>query len=125
MIGRTNPHARTLRVNSTDAEVRLWSHLRKRQLAGLKFRRQDTLGPTIVDFLSPELKLIIEADDGQHSEDTDRAGTAFLQAHGYTMLRFWNDDILRNIDGVLTMVLDAPRKAEPSPSPLPQAGEGH
>lgn len=123
-IGRSNPHARTLRANATDAERKLWNHLRNRQLADLKFRRQATVGPYIADFLCVERSLIVEADGGQHGDEQDRLRTSYLQSRGYSVLRFWNDDILRNMDGVLTMILEAANKAEPSPNPLPQAGEG-
>lgn len=123
-IGQTNPHAGTLRQNATGAERLLWSHLRNRQIGDFKFRRQATIGPYIADFLCAELSLIVEADGGQHSENTDRARTAFLKARGYTVLRFWNDDILRNTNGVLTLILAEAQKLKPSPNPLPPAGEG-
>lgn len=123
-IGRTNPHARTLRTLSTDAERALWSRLRNRQLADLKFRRQATVGPYIVDFLCLEQMLVVEANGGQHTPEADRARTAYLEARGFTVLRFFNDDILRNMDGVLTLILSAATKAKPSPNPHPLAGEG-
>ena len=123
-IGRTNPHASTLRANATDAERLLWARLRNRQLSDLKFRRQATIGPYIADFLCTERMLIIEADGGQHREEADRSRTAFLEARGYTVIRFWNDDILQNIDGVLTMILDAAQKAETLTQPSPVNGRG-
>jgi very-short-patch-repair endonuclease len=124
-VGRTNPHARTLRRDSTKAEMMLWGRLRNRQLAGLKFRRQATVGPYIVDFLCKEIGLVVEADGGQHNEDVDRPRTDFLEGGGLAVLRFWNNDILANLNGVLTMILAASEKAKPSPNPLPLAGEGN
>jgi very-short-patch-repair endonuclease len=127
LIGKTNPQARRLRQNATDAEQLLWQHLRSRQLNGLKFRRQATVGPYIADFLCVEARIVVEADGGQHSEVKDSARTQFLQSRGFRVLRFWNHDILENVDGVLTIIAAAARQEEmkiPSPNPLPQAGEG-
>ena len=124
-IGKTNPHARRLRREATDAEKLLWQRLRNRQLGGLKFRRQATIGPYIADFLCIEAGLIIEADGGQHNGATDAGRTRFLESKGYRVLRFWNHDVIQNTDGVLEAILLAVRgKKEPSPNPLPQAGEG-
>ena len=125
MIGATNPHARPLRRASTDAERLLWQRLRNRQLANRKFRRQATLGAYIVDFLCLEAQLVVEADGGQHDEEKDKARTTFLTARGLRVIRFWNHEILANIDGVLEAILMAlEEKEEPSPNPLPRAGEG-
>jgi very-short-patch-repair endonuclease len=126
-IGRTNPHARGLRREATDAERRLWSRLRNRQLGGFKFKQQETIGYCIADFACVECKLVVEADGGQHSPEVDRESTAYLTQLGWKVLRFWNNDILQNIDGVLTVILAAceeRRKGKPSPCPLPHAGEG-
>ena len=126
MIGKTNPHARRLRHDATDAEQLLWQRLRNRQLNGLKFRRQATVGPYVADFLCVEEKLIVEADGGQHSETADRRRTEFLESRGFRLLRFWNH-VLENIYGVLTTIAAAAEKKErqnPSPNPLPHAGEG-
>ena len=93
--------ARTLRTNSTDAERKLWSLLRARQVQGLKFVRQFAIGPYIVDFVCREAALIIEVDGGQHAECRDDAlRTAFLNAQGYSVLRFWNNEVLGNAIGV-------------------------
>ncbi len=93
--------ARALRKASTDAEALLWSHLRNRQFRNLKFRRQVPLGCYIVDFYCHELRLLIEVDGGQHSEEVDRTRTQWLESEGYRMVRFWNHEVLENIDGVL------------------------
>jgi very-short-patch-repair endonuclease len=124
-IGKTNPHSRQLRVNATEAERQLWQRLRSRQLGGLKFRRQSTIGPYIVDFLCVEARLVVEADGGQHAAETDAARSAWLESRGFRILRFWNHDILGNIHGVLESILIAGRGYAPSPNPLPPAGEGY
>jgi very-short-patch-repair endonuclease len=125
-IGRINPHARKLRREATDAERRLWRHLRNRQLGGFKFRQQETIGRCIADFACVECKVTVEADGGQHSAEFDRQRTAYLNSLGWEVLRFWNNDILQNTDGVLTFILAAcekRREGRPSPCPLPHAGE--
>ena len=126
-IGKTNPHARRLRREATDAERRLWSHLRNRRLGGFKFKQQETIGPFIADFACVECRLIVEADGGQHAPEGDARRTEQLEKVGWTILRFWNNDILQNTDGVLEIILRAceeRRKGKPSPCPLPHAGEG-
>ena len=124
-IGKTNPLARRLRRASTDAEGRLWHQLRNRSLGGFKFRRQVTIGPFIADFACTECRLIVEADGGQHDVATDAARTDFLKSRGWRVMRFWNNDILQNTDGVLATILVALEGTEkPSPNPLPRAGEG-
>ena len=121
--------AHRLRREMTDAERRLWSMLRNRQLAGAKFRRQQPIGPFIADFVCQDRRLIVEADGGQHAENTtDARRTAFLKAKGYRVLRFWNNDILNNSDGVAQVIADAlsiPHPAQAPPeSPSPSRGEG-
>ncbi len=103
--------ARALRTNATDAERRLWSRLRQKQMDDFRFRRQQPVGPYIVDFFCPEASLIIEVDGGQHAtrEAEDKARTHWLEACGYRMLRFWNNDVLQNIEGVLVTIWDALR----------------
>ena len=126
-IGWINPHARRLRREATDAERRLWYHLRNRQLGGFKFRRQETIGRCIADFACAECRLIIEADGGQHSDDADSERTEYLNGLGWAVLRFWNNDILQNTQGVLEAILrccEERCKGKPSPCPLPHAGEG-
>ncbi|UZK68714.1 DUF559 domain-containing protein [Sphingomonas sp. S1-29] len=127
-IRPTNPHARTLRLNATDAEKRFWNAVRNRQLGGFKFRRQVTIGPYIADFVCAERHLIVELDGGQHGDAADATRTAYLRGCGYEIIRFWNNDVIGNIEGVLVTLLshleaDVPVDG-PSPNPLPQAGEG-
>jgi very-short-patch-repair endonuclease len=103
-----NLRARALRVTMTDAERRLWSVLRSRRLQGYKFRRQRPIGPFIVDFACIEHHLVVEADGGQHLEsDYDARRAAWLEARGWRVLRFWNNDILANTEGVQEAVLMA------------------
>lgn len=123
-IRRTNPHARRLRREATDVEQRFWLAVRDRRLAGFKFRRQATIGPFIVDFLCIERLLIVELDGGQHGDEADAARTRFLEARGYRVIRFWNNDVADNWQGVLETVSAALIAAPPSPNPLPPVGEG-
>jgi very-short-patch-repair endonuclease len=108
----TNPKttlARQLRRSFTDAESKLWNQLRARQLRAVKFRRQQPLGPYIVDFCSLEPKLVIEVDGGQHAEEVkrDAVRTSALEEMGYRVIRFWNNDVLQNIDGVCERIAEA------------------
>jgi adenine-specific DNA-methyltransferase len=122
MIGKTSPHAKRLRRDATDAERLLWQRLRGRQLAGHKIRRQATVGSYIVDFRCVEAKLVIEADGGQHSPVRDAERTAGLESRGLRVARFWNNDIVQNVDGVLQailLLLEDREEKEPSPNPLP------
>ena len=107
----------------TNAEQKLWRAIRHRQL-GAKFRRQAPVAPFIVDFLCHDRKMIIEIDGGQHADQwkADARRTAFLNEKGYTVLRFWNNEVLNNLEGVLTVI--ASHLDHPHPSPLPPAGEG-
>lgn len=118
-----SPHARRLRANMTEAERLLWQRLRNRQLSGLKFRRQWTLGSYVVDFFCWEAKLIVEVDGGQHNPEVDAVRTAWLKHQGYRVIRFWNNDVLGNIAGVLEAI-DLALSSAPHPNPLPPAGEG-
>lgn len=104
MTKRLVPIARKLRRDPTEAEKRLWYHLRNRRLDGFKFRQQEPLAGHIVDFLCEEAKLIIEADGGQHRPEADAPRTQQLEAAGYIVLRFWNNDILGNTPGVLAKI---------------------
>ena len=106
-------HARSLRANQTDAETRLWTGLRDRRLAGAKFRRQAASGPYIADFACFAARLIVELDGGQHAQDADAdaARTAWLEGQGFRVLRFWNNDVLANTEGVLERILEALRDA--------------
>ena len=95
--------AQTLRGNPTEAEKALWHHLRRRQLDGYRFRRQQPIGPFVADFFCPETRLVVEVDGGQHAvranEDSER--TAWLESRGYRVVRYWNNEVLGNIEGVL------------------------
>ena len=121
---------RGLRRESTDAEQMLWRHLRSRQLDGFKFRRQMWLCGFIADFACVEAKLVVEADGGQHAEaeDYDRQRSDAFAAEGYRTLRFWNNDILENLEAVAESILAAlatPHPAQAAPeSPSPSRGEG-
>ena len=96
--------SRKLRNDMTDAERRLWSHLRASQFGGVKFTRQFPVGHYVVDFACRSLRLAIECDGGQHSAQTDAARTASIETHGYKVIRFWNHDIIENTDGVLQAI---------------------
>jgi len=100
---------RNLRRGQTDAEAKLWRHLRTRQLGDYKFRRQHRIGNDIVDLACDEAKLIVEVDGGQHAENAaaDAARTRALAAKGYTVIRFWNDEVLLHTDRVLAEILRA------------------
>ena len=99
-----SPHAARLRRDRTDAEDRFWQAVRNRQLDGFKFRFQHSLWPYVADFACLEAMLIVELDGGQHSEAKDARRTAFLEAKGFRVLRFWNHDVLENLEGVLAVV---------------------
>jgi very-short-patch-repair endonuclease len=118
--------ARGLRRRQTDAERRIWARLRDRRLLGAKFARQVPIGSYVVDFCCRERRLIVELDGGQHAAhaDYDAGRTAFLQALGYRVLRFWDNEALGNTDGVLQRIAEAGSSARPSPRPSPQRGEG-
>ena len=105
----TSPHARAMRQTMPDAEKRLWAKLRNRQLDGLKFRRQHTIGAFVADFACVEAMLIVEADGSQHdaTREVDGRRTHYLERAGWRVLRFWNVEILTNTDGVLRMILAA------------------
>ena|SRR5882724_2165595 len=100
--------ARRLRSNMTDAERKLWFALRDRRFTNFKFRRQVPVGPFIADFLCYDARLVIEVDGGQHAESVrDSRRDQWLAANNFRVLRFWNNDVLMNIEGVLTLILDA------------------
>jgi len=107
-----SPLARKLRSTLTDAESRLWLRLRRRQLDGFRFRRQQPIGRYVVDFFCPDAKLIVEVDGGQHAADTG-ARTRWLEGRGYRVVRFWNNDVLGNTDGVVEKIREALRAGAP------------
>lgn len=102
----TTARARTLRRKQTDAERKLWWELRARRLDGFKFKRQVPIGRYIADFLCFECKLIIELDGSQHLEqiEYDEARTCWLEAQGYRVVRYWNIDVLLNIEPVMEAI---------------------
>ena len=106
MAVNQNRIARRLRKDSTRVEAILWQHLRSRQIGGVKFRRQQPIGECVVDFVSFEIKLVIELDGGQHAQahDEDRLRDEQLVKSGYAVLRFWNSQVLENLDGVLEVI---------------------
>ena len=117
--------ARQLRCNGTDVERLLWRALRER-LTPWKFRRQHPIGDRIADFACPAAKLAIELDGGQHAERAaaDDRRTAELAGHGYRVIRFWNGDVIDNLDGVLEMIRQALRGSPTSPDlSAPKGGE--
>jgi very-short-patch-repair endonuclease len=100
--------ARSLRQSATDTERKLWYRLRSRQILGAKFVRQESIGPYIVDFICREQRLIVEVDGSQHAESKrDAVRDQWLAEHRYRVLRFWNNDVLNNIDGVLEVIATA------------------
>jgi very-short-patch-repair endonuclease len=115
--GKTIQIARKLRREQTDAEKLLWSRLRNSQLENFKFRRQHLIAPYIADFFCEQRNLIIELDGGQHTPETDAARTSYLESNGFKILRFWNNDVLTNIQGVLTEILNTLKPPHPHPSP--------
>ena len=103
---RSDPFAKALRRESTDAERRLWFHLRAQRTARLKFRRQHPIGPYIVDFICTERRLIVEVDGGQHLESpADRLRDRWLEAQGFLVLRFWNNEVLTRTGQVLEEIV--------------------
>lgn len=102
----THAQARALRKSQTDAEAVLWSRLRNRQMAERKFRRQVPLLSYVVDFASFDAKIVIELDGGQHAEqlEADEKRIRALEATGFLVLRFWNGDVLANLEGVLETI---------------------
>ena len=121
------PRARALRRDPTEAEKKLWQHLRQPPFKEHHFRRQATIGAYFADFARHQAKLVIELDGGQHSDSaSDEVRTRYLEANGYRVLRFWNNDVLANVAGVLATIdaaVNADRPPTPDPSP-PQAGGG-
>ncbi|MGV6989607.1 endonuclease domain-containing protein [Testudinibacter sp. P80/BLE/0925] len=101
-------YAKQLRSTMTEAEQNLWYHLRRRRLGGVKFLRQKIIGKYIVDFISFDIALIIELDGAQHSDENqrqyDQVRTNYLEARGFKVIRFWNDEILKDIEAVLDII---------------------
>jgi very-short-patch-repair endonuclease len=110
-----------LRTNQTEAEQRLWYHLRAHRFMGLKFKRQKPMGRYIVDFVCMERQLIIELDGGQHAEQMayDQHRDAWLRSQGYTVLRFWNNEVMQQLEDVLEQI-----RCTLSPGLFPTRGRG-
>ncbi len=120
--GLLRDRARQLRKNATPAEQALWQALRAKRFAGWKFRRQYPIGIYIADLACAAARLIVEADGGQHGGEYDDRRDGWLKSQGWRVLRFWNNDIATNQEGVLTAILAA--LEGPLPNPSPTRGEG-
>ena len=114
-----------MRRRPTDAEARLWHYLRRRQLAGVKFRRQHPIGPFIADFACVSHRLVVEVDGGQQELEREErdARTNFLRSRGYHLLRFWNHEVLESPELVVDIILVNLQCTPPQPSPAAQGRE--
>ena len=120
---KSNPFAHELRIYATDAERLFWSKVKNRQLENFKFRRQVPFRRYILDFVCFELKLVVEIDGGQHNESlTDGIRDRLLSDAGFLVKRYWNNEVLGNIEGVLTDLMETLVELQqtPHPNPLPQ-----
>ena len=126
MKATTKRNSRSLRREMTDAEKLLWRHLRLNQFAGYKFRRQHPIGHFIVDFVCLEAVLILEVDGGQHAEnsDNDDIRTRWLEEKGFRVMRFWNNEVLNNIEGVKLVIWNFLSGIQPPSQPSTCQGEG-
>ena len=122
----TKQNARSLRRDMTDAEKLLWRHLRLKQFAGYKFRRQHPIGNYILDFVCLDALLVLEVDGGQHAEhaDSDANRTRWIEAKGFRVLRFWNNEVLNNIEGAKFVIWNYLSGIQPPSQPSPCQGEG-
>jgi len=112
-------------LNATDPERRLWKAISGRKVAGVRFNRQFPIGPYIVDFVSRGARLVIEIDGESHahSRDQDLARTRFLEKEGYAVLRFWNNDVMENLEGVVIQIERAlADRPSPGPSRMREGG---
>ena len=118
-----NLTARKLRRRLTDAEQKLWQHIRQRQMMGFKFRRQSPIGRYIVDFVCVEKRLIVELDGGQHAvqQDYDHCRSEWLESQGFKVIRFWNHDVMNNVEEIKEVIA---RNLAPHPDLPPQGGKG-
>ncbi len=124
MVRILAPLARNLRKNATDVERAVWRHLRAKRFAALKFRRQEVIGPYIVDFVCFKKRIIVELDGGQHNEEQgkrkDKERDHYLKDQGFTVVRYWNNEVLENLALVLE---DMYRRCNaPLPNPPPRGG---
>ena len=131
-VDGAHARARSLRQNMTVAERRVWQILRLHQMEGYKFRRQVPIGRYIADFACPTLcargaRLIVEIDGGEHDRSSPREAerSGFLQNQGYRILRFWNNEVLANIDGVHERIAEELGRLTPHPNPPPSRGRSH
>ena len=109
---------RKLRNTMTDAEIRLWQRMRSRQIAGCKFRRQHPFLDYVLDFVCLERRLVVEVDGGQHLEsERDHVRDGRLQEAGFDVLRFWNNQVLQEMDAVVEVIWAALQEDTPTPSP--------
>ena len=118
-MNKKNILARILRKNQTPQESKMWNILRNQQIRGCKFRRQYPIGEYIVDFVCKEIKLIIEIDGGQHNEKqnitSDELRTKYLEEKGYKVIRFWNNEVDKNLEGVYEKIVSTIMEIQPSP----------
>ncbi|MBS0569884.1 MAG: DUF559 domain-containing protein [Proteobacteria bacterium] len=126
MTRRLLKFAKDMRRDATDAESSIWRQLRAHRFQGWKFKRQQTLGPYIVDFVCFDQKLVIEIDGGQHGDQAsyDRDRTRWLEEQGFRVLRFWNNEVAMNLQDVLEAISTALAQSAPSPQPLSHKGRG-
>jgi very-short-patch-repair endonuclease len=123
--------SRILRRDATDTEIKIWNKIRARQFGGYKFVRQEVIGPYTVDFVCRDRRIVVEVDGGQHAiDERDAMRDRWLREHGYTVLRFWNNDVLTNCEGVLQVILTTLEAVPPHPvsasggnRPLTASGE--
>ncbi|AHX11957.1 DNA methylase [Dyella jiangningensis] len=120
---KTRERARDLRQTSTDAELRLWQHLRAGRLKGWKFRRQHPLPPYVADFYCEAAKLVIELDGSQHGGSADAVRSRYLESLGLTVLRYWDNEVMQQTQAVLEAILGVVECRTLTPTPLPP-GEG-
>jgi very-short-patch-repair endonuclease len=120
---RSREFSRGLRQTQTDAENRLWQRVRSSRLAGLKFRRQHPVPPYALDFYCESARLAVELDGSQHSDTVDAERTRFLRRQGIRVVRFWDNDVLSNLEEVLMAILASINNPTLTPTPLP-VGEG-
>ncbi|WP_109807098.1 endonuclease domain-containing protein [Sphingosinithalassobacter portus] len=128
-LERPTAQARELRNSATEAEKLLWARLRRSQLGGLKFSRQMPVAGFVADFMCRSEKLVVELDGSQHFDNakSDAERTRRIEAQGFRVIRFWNSDVMTNMDGVLEAILAAAekrREREPTPQPHPVNGRG-
>ena len=120
---RSREFARGLRQAQTDVELKLWARLRSSRLCGLKFRRQHPVPPYVPDFYCESAKLAVELDGSQHSDTVDAERTRFLHKQGIRVVRFWDNEVLSNLEEVLMAILALINDPTLTPTPLPM-GEG-